>query len=525
MNFTKKIYFISLVLFVGGLNFFCTPKMNFTQNSNTIEITSSAPVVPLFKNESKSVLIRLRVFVPKATSSLKISSAELNANDDALKNIDSLIFYYTGIEPTFNDKRLIGSSILNIKESSINTDISLDPGLHYLWLAAVVNKNASLNDRPEVHISTLKDSEGKTVMVKEEGDGFSKRIGFTLRKRGEDKVNTYRIPGIATTDKGTLIAVYDIRYNNARDLPENIDVGMSRSTDGGQTWEPMKNIMDMGAPHANNGIGDPAILFDPVTKKIWVAALWSKGNRSIGGSIGGISPDSTGQFMLASSDDDGHTWSQVINITPQVKNPSWKIFFQGPGSGIAMQNGTLVFPAQYWDAMNMPYSTLIYSKDHGKNWVGGIGAKSNTTESAIVETTDGTLLLNMRDNRGKFRSTSTTTDMGKTWTETANSYSALPDPVCMGSLIKANVKVNNGMNDFLFFSNENSQHARINTTIKASADNGNSWPLNHQLLVDERGTYGYSSLTRIDENTLGLLYEGAGEMYFVRISVSDIVKN
>ena len=30
------------------------------------------------------------------------------------------------------------------------------------------------------------------------------------------------------------------------DLPGDIDVGMSRSTDGGQTWEKMKNIMDMG---------------------------------------------------------------------------------------------------------------------------------------------------------------------------------------------------------------------------------------------------------------------------------------
>ena len=103
-------------------------------------------------------------------------------------------------------------------------------------------------------------------------------MGVAMRKAGDDSVHTYRIPGITTTDKGTLIAVYDIRYKHSGDLPANIDVGMSRSTDGGQTWEPMKNIMDMGAPHENNGVGDPAVLFDPVTKKIWVSALWSKGN-------------------------------------------------------------------------------------------------------------------------------------------------------------------------------------------------------------------------------------------------------
>jgi sialidase-1 len=43
-----------------------------------------------------------------------------------------------------------------------------------------------------------------------------------------------------------MIAVYDNRYTGTGDLPGNIDVGMSRSIDGGKTWEPMKVIMDMG---------------------------------------------------------------------------------------------------------------------------------------------------------------------------------------------------------------------------------------------------------------------------------------
>src|SRR5690606_11074179 len=92
------------------------------------------------------------------------------------------------------------------------------------------------------------------------------RIGIALRQRGEDNVDTYRIPGLATTNTGTLIGVYDVRWNDPVDLQENIDVGMSRSTDGGRTWEPMKIIMDMGEygglPEDQNGIGDPAVLVD-----------------------------------------------------------------------------------------------------------------------------------------------------------------------------------------------------------------------------------------------------------------------
>src|SRR5690606_7594931 len=130
--------------------------------------------------------------------------------------------------------------------------------------------------------------------------------------------------------------------------------------------------------------------------------------------------------IVCSSTDDGLTWSKPYSITSQVKNPEWRLFFPGPGNGIAMADGKIVFPAQYWDAVKMPYSTLVYSDDHGKTWKSGVGAKSNTTESQLVETTPGTLMLNMRDNRGKFRSVATTTDMGQTWTEHATSYNALP---------------------------------------------------------------------------------------------------
>lgn len=371
----------------------------------------------------------------------------------------------------------------------------------------------------------LIDNGANALLVKQESAVYAKRTGITIRKAGDDNVNTYRIPGISATDKGTLLSVYDIRYNNSADLPGNIDVGLSRSTDSGRTWQPMKIIMDMGAPHENNGVGDPSILFDPVTKKIWVAALWSKGNRSIAGSLPGISPDTTGQFVLVSSADDGLTWSAPYTITPQVKNPAWHLFFNGPGSGIAMQDGKLVFAAQYWNENKMPYSTIIYSDDHGTNWKGKInGPKSNTTESQVVETTPGTLMLNMRDNRGSFRSVATTTNLGTTWTEHSTSYNALPDPVCMGSIIKAKVKVNGMMTDVLFFSNPNTKSGRYNITIKASIDLGQTWLSANQLLIDERQCYGYSSLTKIDDNTLGILYEGTKDLFFVKIPVSDIVK-
>lgn len=85
------------------------------------------------------------------------------------------------------------------------------------------------------------------------------------------------------------------------------------------------------------------------------------GTHAWNSSKSGMTPEETGQFVLVKSEDDGLTWSEPINITSQIKNPKWRLFFNGPGMGISMKNGTLVFPAQYRDQKGVPHSTIVYS--------------------------------------------------------------------------------------------------------------------------------------------------------------------
>ncbi len=496
-------------------------------SSEKITIVSVPSINPVLKRLDANPLLCIKIYVPASKSSINYKKIHASINAEGIKALDKLEVFFNGNEPLFSTKNNIASVNPSGKTFSIPIDIKVKPGWNYIWLGAMVKENASIDSKIEVHTTQLTDADNRSFAITERKASYSKYTGIALRKTGDDSVNTYRIPGITTTDRGTLIAVYDIRYKNDRDLPANIDVGINRSTDGGKTWEPMKNIIDMGAPHENNGVGDPAILFDPIAKKIWVAALWSKGNRSIAGSEPGLSPDTTGQFVLVSSDDDGITWSQPVSITSQVKNPIWHLYFNGPGNGIAMQDGKLVFASQYWDESKkpgIPHSSIIYSEDHGKTWKSGIGAKSNTTESQVVETIPGTLMLNMRDNRGSFRSIATTKDMGASWIEHRTSYHALPDPVCMASIIKAKMNVKGKLKDVLFFSNVNSSTVRKDMMVKASLDLGETWLPVNQLLIDERKCYGYSALTKIDDNTIGLIYEGNRELYFVRVPVADIIK-
>lgn len=500
------------------------------QEIKTTGITVHYPEVPLLKRSDQNPLVCLKLFVSEPGGNETVQSIRAAINADAFRQFSHLVIYANGNEPAFDENAAAVYFVPVAGTTAIPVNIPLKQGWNYIWIGASLKESADMDAAPSVEILGVSGTGGKQYQVAGTTGNAVRRIGIVIRKAGEDHVHTYRIPGIARTDKGTLIAVYDNRYQSSQDLPGNIDIGMSRSTDGGKTWEPMKVILDMGEPHENNGIGDPTVLFDPATKTIWVAGLWSKGNRAIAGSEPGLSPEESGQFVLVSSRDDGLTWSEPYNITAQVKNPKWHIYFNGPGSGIVMADGTLVFPSQYWDESKkpgMPHSSIVYSKDHGKTWHSGTGAKRNTTESQVVETTPGTLMLNMRDNRGFFRSVATTTDLGKTWREHPTSYNALPDPVCMAGIIKAGVLVKGEKKDVLFFSNVNMssvEHSRKNMTVKASLDLGETWQPAHQLLLDERYCYGYSSLTRIDEKTIGILYEGQGDLYFLRIPVASVIR-
>lgn len=61
-------------------------------------------------------------------------------------------------------------------------------------------------------------------------------------------------------------------------------------------------------------------------------------------------------------------------------------------------------------------------------------------------------------------------------------------------------------------------------TIKVSLDDGNTWPEEYWLLLDEGKSRGYSCITSIDENTIGILYEGSqAHMTFQKIALSELL--
>lgn len=535
-------------LFIGFVSFISL------QASDTVFV--KAPQVPILIERHDNVLLYMRLDA-KQTKTLDNVTLTFDKGGD-LSQIKSVKLYYSGTEaPQDRGKKrfapveyisshnpghtLAANPSYSIKKSEATPTANtvtlegkqkLFPGYNFFWVSIEMKPSAPLDTKISAEITRIK-GDGETIPVKNTDErAVVRRMGVGVRHAGDDGSAAFRIPGLVTTNKGTLLGVYDVRYNSSVDLQEHIDIGLSRSTDGGKTWEKMRLPLSFGEydglPSAQNGVGDPSILVDTKTNTVWIVAAWTHGmgnQRAWWSSHPGMDLNHTAQLVMAKSTDDGKTWSAPINITEQVKLPEWYFLLQGPGRGITMDDGTLVFPIQFIDKTRIPNAGIMYSKDRGKTWTIHNYARTNTTEAQVAELEPGTLMLNMRDNRGGSRAIYTTDDLGKTWKEHESSRSALIEPVCMASLISVKAKDNVLGKDLLIFSNPNTTNARKDITIKISLDGGKTWKPEHQLLLDEGYNWGYSCLTMIDKETIGILYESSvAHMTFQSIKLKDIIK-
>ncbi|GJM29616.1 MAG: sialidase [Cyclobacteriaceae bacterium] len=527
-------FIILLISVVVTCSFGCTDSSNSRLELGVDSVNIYQSVTPVLIGKDHNPVLQIKVDIgnsdsPGVLSALTLSSVGTTNLDD----IQAISVYRADSINKFNVDDLLATTSEIKTDMTLTGEWPLTKGANYFWVSCQLNPTANLLNKVKLACSSVS-VEGNELIPANVTPDVPKRIAHALRLSGDDGVDTYRIPGLATTNNGTLIGVYDVRRNSSVDLQADIDIGMSRSTDGGQTWEPMKVILDMGEwggkPDSENGIGDPSILVDRQTNTIWVAGIWAHGHpdeRNWFASKPGLEPVETSQFILTKSEDDGITWSPPINITKQIKHPKWHLLLAGPGKGISLKDGTLVFPAQFKDENEVPYASIIYSMDGGTTWHMGTGVRKETTEAQVVQLKNGDIMINARNNeargqKGVGRVVATTGDFGQTWTMHPSNIVALEEPTCMASLINEAFE---NYGDLLLFSNPNNHTDRSYLTIKASVDEGLSWPQDRWLLLDQGRGRGYSCMTRIDDRTIGILYEGSqADMVFEKVDISEVLK-
>ena len=126
--------------------------------------------------------------------------------------------------------------------------------------------------------------------------------------------------------------------------------------------------------------------------------------------------------IITKSTDDGITWSAPLDITEQITDVTADIGKKtGPGAGIQTSDGRLVIPYGLGPELESR-AMIVYSDDHGESWQAGGRTRSTSTETQVVELSDGSLRLDMRNQRPEeqprhCRHYAVSRDGGMSWTE------------------------------------------------------------------------------------------------------------
>jgi len=310
----------------------------------------------------------------------------------------------------------------------------------------------------------------------------------------------YRIPGLALTPRGSLLAYCEARQFDGGDH-DTIDILMRRSTDGGATWTApvcVADHADFPEPTMNNFIVIP-----DATTGVVHALFCNLYHRA----------------YHMTSQNDGLTWSHPVDITATFEGfrteYDWKLLAVGPGHGIQHASGRLlasiwISPGTHFHLPNR--AGTIFSDDHGATWQAGglppVPPDECTNEGVLVERRNGSVMLNMRRNSPRNRRYVSHSPDGRGQWSPAAETGDLFDPICFASLVRYDDRT-------LLFANPNAPthempgrwgHAcdRRNLTVRASFDDGQSWTVERVL---EPGPSAYSDLAVLADQTILCLYE------------------
>jgi sialidase-1 len=340
----------------------------------------------------------------------------------------------------------------------------------------------------------------------------------TVFAAGQHDVSLYRIPGIAVTTRGTILAWCEARRKSQSDWGE-IEVHLRRSTDAGRTWSEPRHIAHHGpritgtsgnpTADAEQTVNNPVAIIDRETEAIEFLYCVNYARC----------------FSIRSIDD-GLTWSAPREITAAFEafrsGCDWKVLATGPGHGIQLQSGRLVVPV--WLAYggvrdhHPSVSATIFSDDHGQTWQAGAivvpdaGDFEDPNETTLTQLSDGrVLLISRNESRASRKLVAYSPDGASAWT-TPQFHPELWEPICMASV--ASVP---GKPGWVVYSNPHTlardkqgqeipggRGKRENLTVKLSRDFGRTWPVQRTL---EPGKSAYSDLAFLPDGRLLCLYE------------------
>ena len=236
-----------------------------------------------------------------------------------------------------------------------------------------------------------------------------------LWKSKTDRPNDYyRIPALAETKSGSLLAVADLRYKHAADVGKygpngewngnshihRVDLLLKRSSNNGITWDNTDQKLTNAPEPPEYGCGDAAIVADRDSDEVLIIHVqgnvrYQKGKQSV---------------MALKSTDGGKTFTSA-DITDQIygMNSAWQRMFVTSGK---IHQSRFIKVDKYYRIYAAPLigdfgNTVIYSDDFGDTWK-VLGGNANEKpvppgdEAKVEELPDGRVIISSRCGKGRY---------------------------------------------------------------------------------------------------------------------------
>lgn len=319
-------------------------------------------------------------------------------------------------------------------------------------------------------------------------------------KDAKSKYAQYRAENVIVANNGAIVVVCQGRYASKWSDRSGQDLLAKRSTDGGATWA--KGVLV--ASHGEKSIAPNAAVYDKTTGRIHVLYNVHEWSFTDPDSRKKVEGPQCRQFQVT-SDDEGRTWSKPRDISAMMPTPGAIVIF-GAGEGIQLRRGQhkgrLIVPGGDFAGKAKRVGAFT-SDDAGTTWKYGAFVACSAVESAIAELPDGTLIMNNRGQKG-FRRRSLSTDAGETWTKLEDDK-GLPAVSCNASIITYTDPLD-GEKPRLVYAGPVGPK-RTHGTAFVSTDGGKTWPVRKLVTPEE---FAYSSLLRLPDGRIGLVYESHG---------------
>lgn len=334
-----------------------------------------------------------------------------------------------------------------------------------------------------------------------------------LATNGEGGFPNYRIPALAVTNEGDLLAGYDGRPTGI-DSPGPNSILQRRSSDNGRTWAEQTVVRAGVTQSPVVGFSDPSYLIDRHSGDVFNFHVRSY-DRGFGDSQPGVDPDDRNvqHAEISVSADGGRTWTHRVVTGAINADVSWRSRFATSGQGIQLAYGEHAGRLlQQFTIINGGWSfqaVSVYSDDHGETWRAGQPVGTGMDENKTVELSDGRIMLNSRDSlHSGYRKVAYSSDGGISYGPVSVDRRLL-DPANNAAVVRAYPSAPRGSKEaaVLLFANAASSRERVNGTIRMSLDDGRTWPVSR---VFQPGGMAYATLATLPNGDVGLLYEPAG---------------